>query len=210
MQSQLSLYPNKIAAPGGAPAEFPRLELPADFSPRRLLLILGDQLTPQYLEHTGFDPTRDAVVMFEVAEESTHVPSHKARTTLFLAAMRHFALGLRESGTPILYVTLDDPENSGSFAGELKRLAQGLRARGASDPEGLAVIRPGEWRVLQALESVAGELGWPLELHEDPHFLTDPERFAKWAEGRKQLVLEYFYRDVRKRQKILLDENGKP
>jgi deoxyribodipyrimidine photolyase-related protein len=38
----------------------------------------------------GFDKNQDAVWMAEVAEESTHVWTHKARIVVFLSAMRHF------------------------------------------------------------------------------------------------------------------------
>ena len=175
--------------------------------PSRLLVILGDQLDPRLLEHAGFEPAREAVVMMEVAEEATHVPSHKARTALFLSAMRHFALDLWERGVPLLYSCLDDPENAGSFRAELVRRAREIcPERGARR---LAVIRPGEWRVLRALEAAAADLGWELELLENPCFLTTPGDFARWAEGRRELILEYFYRDQRRRRNVLTN-GGKP
>lgn len=58
---------------------------------RNLILVLGDQLDATSAAFDGFDPQRDCVWMAEVDEESRHVPSHKARTVLFLSAMRHFA-----------------------------------------------------------------------------------------------------------------------
>ena len=64
---------------------------------RSLLVVLGDQLDLEASAFDGFDATVDAVWMAEVAEESTHVWSSKPRTTLFLAAMRHFALADRKS-----------------------------------------------------------------------------------------------------------------
>ncbi|MEM1182504.1 MAG: cryptochrome/photolyase family protein [Acidobacteriota bacterium] len=164
---------------------------------RRLCLILGDQLDPGYLD--DFAPTDgDIVALCEVAEESTHVPSHKQRTTLFLSAMRHFALANAERA-PIHYVDLDADGNTGSFAGELGRLAERF------EPDELHLIRPGEWRVLKALEAKAGELQLPLHLHEDRHFYSSPERFARWAAGRKDWILEHFYRAERKRLDILMD-----
>ena len=58
---------------------------------RHLVLVLGDQLNADSAAFDGFDPAQDAVLMVEAREESTHVWSHKARTALFLSAMRHFA-----------------------------------------------------------------------------------------------------------------------
>ena len=60
-----------------------------------LVLVLGDQLDRRGAAFDGFDRRRDRVWMAEVAEESTHVWTHKARIAVFLTAMRHFrdALG---------------------------------------------------------------------------------------------------------------------
>jgi deoxyribodipyrimidine photolyase-related protein len=52
---------------------------------RHLIIVLGDQLDRRAAAFDGFDPAQDAVWMAEVAEESTHVPSAKQRTALFLA-----------------------------------------------------------------------------------------------------------------------------
>ena len=169
---------------------------------RRLILILGDQLDRRYLEPLAADEN-DVVLMLEVAAESTHVPSHKQRTTLFLSAMRHFALEIAAQGLSVHYVCLDDPENTGSFAGEIERLARRFGS------EELHVIRPGEWRVLQALEDISSHLGLGFHLHEDGHFYNSPELFARWARGRKEWILENFYRAERKRLDILM-HGGKP
>nr|HMQ73283.1 cryptochrome/photolyase family protein [Rubrivivax sp.] len=65
---------------------------------RQLVLVLGDQLDRASSAFDGFDPARDAVWMAEVDAESTHGPSSKAGTAMFLSALRHFADGLRAEG----------------------------------------------------------------------------------------------------------------
>ena len=84
---------------------------------RHLVIVLGDQLDLDAACFDGFDPAQDAVWMAEVAEESTHVPSSKQRTTFFLSAMRHFAQALRETGRPLHYTRLDCAGNPGTLAG---------------------------------------------------------------------------------------------
>jgi hypothetical protein len=76
---------------------------------RHLVLILGDQLDRRSAALDGFDPTCDAIWMAEVAEEATHVWSHKARIAIFLSAMRHFRDWLRQQGYTVHYHALDDP-----------------------------------------------------------------------------------------------------
>ena len=84
-------------------------------SVQRLVIVLGDQLDRASAAFVGFDEELDAVLMMEVEEESTHVPSHRQRTVLFLSAMRHFAIELVDRGRRVHYVRLDDGHNTQSF-----------------------------------------------------------------------------------------------
>lgn len=165
---------------------------------RHLVLILGDQLDADALALADFDPAQDALWMAEVAEESSHIPSSKQRTALFLSAMRHFAADQRALDRTVLYTTLDDPGNSGTLAGELERTFATQR------PQKLILTAPGDWRVLKALQAVAREHDLPLELKDDTHFITTVREFAAHAHGRKQLRLEYFYREVRRKTGLLM------
>ena len=170
---------------------------------RHLVLVLGDQLDAQASAFDGFDAARDAVWMAEVAEESTHVWSGRQRIALFLSAMRHFAESLRAQGWTVHYTRLDDSGNLGTLAAQL-----------ASDivtlaPEALAMTAPGDWRVLQALRGVARAAGKPLDVRDDRHFFSTVRDFAAHALGRKQLRLEYWYRELRTLNGILM-EGGKP
>ncbi len=166
---------------------------------RSLVLVLGDQLDLEASAFDGFDARVDAVWMAEVTEESTHVASSRPRTALFLAAMRHFALALRASGRPLHYTRLETPGNRGSLAAQLQVDIERLR------PAALVMTAPGDWRVLQAVQAVAAACGLPLEIREDRHFFATVAEFAAHAHGRKSLRMEYFYRQQRKRHRVLMD-----
>jgi deoxyribodipyrimidine photolyase-related protein len=56
----------------------------------------------------------------------------------------------------------------------------------------------------------ANHLGVAVEIREDDRFLCSPAAFAHWARGRKTLRMEYFYRDMRRQTKLLLDGAGEP
>lgn len=170
---------------------------------RRLVIVLGDQLDLDASGFDGFDAATDAVWMAEVAEESTHVWSGKPRTALFLAAMRHFALGLRGAGRALHYTRLDDDGNPGTLAAQLQADIRRLR------PAGLVMTAPGDWRVLQAIKAVAEASGLPLDIREDRHFFTTVREFAAHARGRRSLRMEYFYREQRQRHGVLM-QDGQP
>lgn len=142
--------------------------------------------------------------MVEAIDESRSIPTHRQRTSLFLSAMRHYALAIADSGLPLRYVTLDDPDNTGGLATELARAIESLR------PERIVVARPGGWGLLASLEKAAASLDVPLEVLEDPHFLCSVEEFGAWREGRKTVVMDHFYRVQRKRFDVLIDPDGTP
>lgn len=170
---------------------------------KRLLLILGDQLDQDAAIFHDFDPTNDTLWMAEVMEESTHIPSSKQRTAVFLSAMRHFAEHLKARDWPLIYSRLDDAHNTGTLIGELRRAIAQARAKC------LVMTAPGDWRVLQQLRTLAKELDLPLEVRDDTHFFSTVREFSAHAKGRKQLRLEYFYRELRKKNNILMAD-GKP
>ena len=170
---------------------------------RTLVIVLGDQLDLDAAGFDGFDPAQDAVWMAEVAEESTQVWSSKQRTALFLSAMRHFAQALGDSGRPLHYTRLDDAGNRGTLAAELQAALAELT------PQRVVMTAPGDWRVWQAIKSVVEHAGLTLDVRDDRHFYTTVHDFAAHAKGRKQLRLEYFYRELRQRHQVLMD-GGKP
>ena len=166
---------------------------------RNLVLILGDQLNLDSAAWDGFDASQDQVWMAEVAAESEHVWSHKVRIVLFLSAMRHFRDQLRKNRITVDYRELEDAENLGDFASELTAAVHRLR------PQKLILVQPGEYRVQQILLDTSQTLGIELEIRPDRHFYCNSEEFAAHARGRKQLRLEYFYRELRRRHHVLMD-----
>jgi deoxyribodipyrimidine photolyase-related protein len=170
---------------------------------RSLVIVLGDQLDQESSAFDGFDAAHDAVWMAEVAEESTHVWSAKQRIVVFLAAMRHFADVLRRAGLPLHYTRLDEETPAGSLAEALRH------AIGRLKPQRLVVCAPGDWRVYQSLRAVAAEAGLTLHVTDDRHFYCTVREFAAHARSRKTLRLEYFYRELRLRHGVLM-QDGKP
>lgn len=171
---------------------------------RTLLLVLGDQLDQNSPLFDGRDSSHDAIWMAEVVGESTQVWSSKPRTALFLSAMRHFRNAMRAGGWTVHYAELDAEGNTGALDTELARAVAALR------PSELAVVEPGEHRLRVMLERTAGQLGLPLTIHTDTHFLSTGDEFRAHAAGRKQLRMEFFYREMRKKHGVLLEGDGSP
>lgn len=168
-----------------------------------LRLILGDQLSPSIssIENAAVN---DVILMCEVMEEATYVRHHPKKIALLFSAMRHFAEELKAKKYNVRYVKLDDPDNTGSFKGEVARALKEARATK------IVVTEPGEYRLLKVFEDWSAEFGVPVDILPDTRFLCSINDFKAWAGNRRQLRMEYFYRDMRKKHGILIEKNGEP
>ena len=168
---------------------------------KTLRLILGDQLSRSLSALENLDRSHDLVLMVEVQQEATYVRHHKQKIVLIFSAMRHFAHALREEDIKVDYVQLDDPNNTGSFNGELERAV----LRHSIDK--IVVTEPGEWRVWEMMQSWSKALSVPVEIKQDDRFLCSRKEFAAWTEGRKSLRMEFFYRYMRRKTGWLMRDD---
>ena len=168
-----------------------------------LRVILGDQLTHELPIIKDANKENDVFLMAEVASEATYVKHHKKKIAFIFSAMRHFAEQLIRSGYRVFYTKITDANNGGSI------LAQVQNALIDFDINSVAITAPGEYRLLTECQTWSQTLSVDVEILEDVRFLATPSEFAVWANGKKQLRMEYFYREMRKKHNILLDD-GKP
>ena len=172
-------------------------------SVQTLRLVLGDQLSDSLSALEGLDPANDIVLMAEVRDECTYVRHHKKKIVLVLSAMRHFAQRLRDRGVRVEYTVLDDPQNTHSIRGEM------LRAAARWHPLRIVATEAGEWRLLQDMSGWQEASGLPVEIADDTRFLCSHRQFLHWSDGKRELRMEFFYREMRRRHALLL-EQGQP
>jgi deoxyribodipyrimidine photolyase-related protein len=166
-----------------------------------LRIILGDQLSRNIAALSDM-AAGDVVLMAEVMGECTYVPHHPRKIALVLSAMRHFAAALAARRVDVRYVRLDDPENTQSLTGEMRRAVAALR------PDRVVVTAPGEWRVLREMRTWESLASVPVEIRDDDRFLASRQFFEDWARGKTTLRMEFFYREMRRRLNILMDGDG--
>jgi deoxyribodipyrimidine photolyase-related protein len=163
-----------------------------------LRVVLGDQLCDGIAALADIDAANDVVIMAEVRNECTYVKHHKQKIVLVLAAMRHFAAALRERGIRIDYVTLEDPANTHTLRGEV------ARAAARHKPDRVVATEAGEWRLAEDMRRWHVDLGCEVEIRDDTRFFIRRRDFFAWAEGRRGLRMEFFYRDMRRRTGLLM------
>mgnify|MGYP003704107949 CR=1 FL=1 len=166
-------------------------------------LVLGDQLNPQHSWFAEVD--RDVVyVLMEVRQETDYVLHHAQKILAIFAAMRDFARYLQAQGHRVHYLSIDDASNTQSVTGNLAALAQryeAIRVEWQSADE---------WRLDAQLRAWAANQSLTTHEADTEHFMTGRHDLATMFAGRKQWLMERFYRDMRRRHHVLLDDNGNP
>lgn len=170
--------------------------------PQTLRLILGDQLNPRHSWFRTVDPSA-AYVMMEVLPETGYVTHHVQKAAGFFAAMRHFAAQMQAQGHRFIYFRLDDPENRQSFEDNIRSILKSLKF------ERFEYQLPDEYRLDRQLSIFADSLGIPIAVQDTEHFLTARDEVREFFKQRKTYVMEAFYRHVRQKYGILM-ENGEP
>jgi deoxyribodipyrimidine photolyase-related protein len=169
---------------------------------KKLRLLLGDQLNA---EHSWFNTTdaNSTYLMAELKQETSYVTHHIQKVVAFFSAMRSFAAFLKEQGHQVNYIKINDPENPHS----LKELI--VQQIANTEAEKFEYLLPDEYRLDQQLADIASSLSIPSESFDTEHFLTSRDTLKNFYKGKKQLVMESFYRMMRKEHDILI-ENGEP
>lgn len=171
----------------------------------KLCVILGDQLSLNMKSLSLIDKKDDIVLMAEVYSEATYVKHHKKKIAFVFSAMRHFKLALEQASYTVNYTAFDDRENQQSL---FKQVEYVIACHPVPITE-VVIAHPGEYRLWQDVCSWQQKLNVGVSITEDNRFIADKADFSKWADGRKQLRMEYFYREMRKKTMVLM-ENGKP
>jgi deoxyribodipyrimidine photolyase-related protein len=167
-----------------------------------LRIILGDQLN---INHSWFsqEPSVAEYVLMEVKEEATYVRHHIQKVVGFFLSMRAFAREISSQGFTVRYIALDDPSNKHSFADNIKELVSG------GDYSAFEYQSADEYRVAEGLRELCRALPIPSREADSEHFLTTPEFFQGVFKGHKRYVMELFYREVRRKYDLLM-EDGQP
>jgi deoxyribodipyrimidine photolyase-related protein len=168
----------------------------------RLGLILGDQLTHDLASLRVLDPKVDRLIMAEVRDEATYVKHHKQKIALLFSAMRHFAQELRDAGWTVDYYEYN---SQGNFKSLFDVVAHYAKEHSA---ERLVLTQCGEYRLQNAMDREWSKtLGIPVDVYGDDRFIATTKEFADWADGRKQLRMEYFYREMRRKTGYLMKDD---
>ncbi len=170
---------------------------------KTLRLILGDQLNHQ---HSWYNDPKENVIYFmaEMRQETNYVKHHIQKIAAFFVSMRNFANWLEERDHQVVYYTLDHKSNTQDLKSNLQHLIE------EHNISAFEYQLPDEYRLDQQLSSICKDLDIATEVYYTEHFFTKRNDLANFFEGKKQLTMEYFYRDMRKKHDIMMTNQDQP
>lgn len=168
-----------------------------------LRLVLGDQLNPL---HSWFQTVRHDVVyvLMEVRSETDYVRHHAQKVLGMFAAMRDFAVQLKDAGHRVRYIRIDEASNRQDIVANLEALITHYGARSVEYQD------PDEWRLDQSLREWQPSSPVNVSSVDSEHFFTLRDDARQFFKGKKQWLMESFYRQQRRHHRILLTPDGQP
>jgi deoxyribodipyrimidine photolyase-related protein len=164
---------------------------------KTLRLLLGDQLN---IKHSWFKKTNETIIycMFEMRQETDYVKHHIQKVIGFFAAMRQFSEDLKSQGHQVVYFKINDENNTQSLTYNLSALID------THHIEKFEYIYPDEYRLDHQLKLFCDALNIQSEAVSAEHFFTNRNDLSDFFKGKKQYLMENFYRDMRKKHDILM------
>ena len=167
----------------------------------KLIVILADQLSPALASLRQAEPD-DVILLAEVRAEACYVKHHKHKIILLFSAMRHFAKVLEQQGMQLCYLPYDHNPTIASITAAVEFALQ-------QHPklQSILITHCGEYRLQQEINGWQQHFSVPLTVLDDDRFICEPSRFTKWCSGKKQLRMEYFYREMRRYTGLLMQDD---
>jgi deoxyribodipyrimidine photolyase-related protein len=167
--------------------------------------VFWDQLSHTLASLSDADKENDVLLLGEFMDDASYVKHHPKKLVLLFSAQRHFAKELERKGYRVCYKKLDDEDNKGSIFQQIHALCSDTHV------DRICFTHPGEYRQWSAIDSLKSALPHtPIDILEDDRFLCPLEDFKQWAEPRKSLRMEFFYREMRKKHGIFMENNDIP
>lgn len=170
---------------------------------KTLRLILGDQLNYNHSWHKQKD---ENIIYFmaEMRQETDYVIHHIQKVVAFFESMRNFSQYIKKNGHQIIYYKINDTQNKQNLIENLKQIIL------LEKITNFEYLLPDEYRLDKQLKDFCNDTTLKTKVYDTEHFFTKREDLESFFQEKKQLVMEFFYRDMRKKHHILMQNNQMP
>ena len=165
---------------------------------KTLRLLLGDQLD---INHSWFNQTDKNVIylMAEMRQETDYVQHHIQKVVAFFLSMRSFAENLRLQKHNIIYFEISDVNNPQNLQTLITNCIEQHQI------QKFEYQLPDEYRIDAQLQLICSALKIESAAVDSEHFYTTRHELKDFFEGKKMLLMETFYRSMRKNHNVLMN-----
>jgi deoxyribodipyrimidine photolyase-related protein len=165
---------------------------------KKLRLILGDQLNSKHSWFQECD-SNTIYVLAEMRQETDYVKHHIQKVVAFFLSMRNFHTALKAAGHCAVYFQITDAENPQDLEKIIALCIEKYKI------EKFEYQLPDEYRLDEQLKTICSNLKIETESFDSEHFYTTRHELSAFFEGKNLLLMENFYRNMRKKHHILMD-----
>lgn len=144
----------------------------------------------------------DTLLIYEPCDTFYQINHHKQKIAFLISALRHWKEELQKKYSNIIHIKISKDHQT-DFMSELDKIYEADRF------DVIHITQPSDHNTLTQLMFFVSKKNVTLQIHHDTKFIDSIEDFAEWSKDRKSLVQEYYYRWLRKKYDLLM-EDGKP
>ncbi len=165
-----------------------------------LRIVFADQLSLSNLAINNINKD-DFLLFYEPLETFYEIRHHKHKITLLISSLRKLVTKVKH--TNILHHKITKKNNQ-NLKDALFEIVD------KNNINKIMVSKPSDFKIYKDLLFFSQSNNIELEILEDKKFISNVEDFTDWASDKKTRIQEYYYRWLRKKYNIFMNQEGKP
>ena len=167
---------------------------------KSLRIIFVDQLSSNNPTLEGMNPN-DILLFYEPIETFYEIKHHKQKITLLVSALRHHIERINHKN--VIHQKIEKNKKH-DLVKLLKRIISD------ENVNKIIIAKPSDFKIYKDLMFFSQSSNIELEVLDDRKFISSASDFSEWASDKKTRIQEYYYRWLRKKYNIFMNEEGKP
>ena len=167
---------------------------------KSLRIIFVDQLSSNNPTLEGMNPN-DILLFYEPIETFYEIKHHKQKITLLVSALRHHIERINHKN--VIHQKIEKNKKH-DLAKLLKKIISD------ENVNKIIIAKPSDFKIYKDLMFFSQSSNIELEVLDDRKFISSASDFSEWASDKKTRIQEYYYRWLRKKYNIFMNEEGKP
>ena len=165
-----------------------------------LRIVFADQLSLSNLAINNINKD-DFLLFYEPLDTFYEIRHHKHKITLLISSLRKLVTKVKH--TNILHHKITKKNNQ-NLKDALFEIVD------KNNINKIMVSKPSDFKIYKDLLFFSQSNNIELEILEDKKFISNVEDFTDWASDKKTRIQEYYYRWLRKKYNIFMNQEGKP